>query len=339
MPLVQIADVVVPEVYTSYQAVDNPERTAFIESGVAVRSVLLDSALDNGGRTVHIPFWNDIDPAQEPNYSNDNPAQLATPQKIVAGDQLARIAMINFGLQAADLAGELAGSDPMRRIRNRFGTYWMRQFQRRIIATAHGLYNDNVAANAGDMVRNIAAESVAATTALTRFNRENFTSAVFTLGDMFEEIQAIAVHSLIFKTMIDNEDIVYLQDSKGTFNVPTYLGKRVIIDDSLPIIPGTTDGFTYLSVLFGRGAIGWGEREPHVPVEIDRVAEAGNGGGIETLWERKSWIVHPAGYKFESAVISGGTGQSATLADLRLATNWTRIIPRKNVPIAFLRTN
>lgn len=336
MATTQIADVIVPAVYMTYTAVNSPEKTAFFDSGVAVRNPMLDTALDEGGMQIDVPFWKDLDSTVEPNYSSDDPTQNASPQKVQAGEQLARKAFLNQGYSAADLVVELAGSDPMQQVRNRFGTYWMRQWQRRIIATALGTMNRNIASENSDMVVNRAAESVAGTTDANLFARGAFTAAAFTLGDMFGEIGTIAVHSIVAKRMIDNDDIVYIPDSQGNLTIPTYLGKRVVIDDQMPIIPGTTNGYKYVSILFGNGAIGYGEGSPKVPVEVEREARQGNGGGVETLWERKSWLIHPFGYKFTSNTVSA---QSATLANLRLAGNWQRVIERKNVPLAFLITN
>ena len=71
MAHVQLTDVIVPEVYSSYQTNDDPELTAFFESGIAVRSDLLDSIANGPGSIIHVPFWNDIDPDDEPNYSDD----------------------------------------------------------------------------------------------------------------------------------------------------------------------------------------------------------------------------------------------------------------------------
>jgi hypothetical protein len=254
---------------------------------------------------------------------------------VIAGEQIARLAYLNQGYSSADLAGEIAGSDPMQQVRNRFGTYWMRQWQRRLIASANGILADNVAANSGDMLVKVAAEATGSVTASTRFNRDAFTEAAYTMGDMASELQAIAVHSQIMAQMVKNDDIVYLQDSQGQLTIPTYMGLRVIVDDGMTVRAGSTSGFVYTSVLFGAGAFGYGEGSAKMPVELDREAAKGNGGGIETLWERKTWLLHPFGFQ------ATGTpaGNSFTLAELALATSWARVVERKNVPMAFLQTN
>jgi hypothetical protein len=344
MASVMLSDAIIPAVYMSYTADDNPELTAFYESGVAVRNELIDSAFNGGGKTEHMPFWKDLDPTIEPNYSTDNPADVAVPNKITSGEQIVRICNLNQGYSAADLVAQLAGSNPMQRIRNRFGTYWTRQFQRRIISTMRGVLAENVAAGASDMVNSVALETTVGVTSANLFSRSNFTGAVFTLGDHFGEIVAIAVHSIVFKRMIDNDDITFERPSTVDPNlpisaggqVPYFLGKRVIIDDSMPVIAGTTSGFKYVSALFGEGALGYGDGSVPVPVEVYRRPDQGNGGGVEQLWERKGWVLHPFGYKWNEASVAG---QSPTLAELATAANWTRVIERKNVPIAFLITN
>jgi len=336
MSTVQLADIVDVTIFQDLPPVNNPEMTAFVESGVVTRTPLFDALASAAGKTAELPFWNDIDPTDEANLSNDNPASIGVADKITQGEQITRKAFLNKGLSASDLASELAmGPEAMQHIRNRVDTYWTRQWQRRLIASADGVLADNVANDSGDMVHDVASESIAGQTASTKFSRGNFTSAAFTLGDAFENTGAIAVHSAIYKQMVDGDDIDFIPDSQGRMTIPTFMGKRVIVDDGMTVTPGSTDGFKYTTVLFGEGAFGWGEGMPKVPVELEREASQGNGGGIETLWTRKTNIIHPAGFQ------STGTpaGDSFTLAELRLATSWNRVVDRKNVPLAFLVTN
>jgi hypothetical protein len=104
----------------------------------------------------------------------------------------------------------------------------------------------------------------------------------------------------------------------------------------MPVIAGGTSGFKYTSILFGAGAFGYGEGSPAVPVEVDRDPAKGVGSGLETLWERKTWLIHPSGFNFTSASVAS---ESATLAELRTASNWSRVFDRKSIPMAFLVTN
>ncbi|MAH32266.1 MAG: phage coat protein [Marinobacter sp.] len=340
MATTQLADVFVPEVYASYTAVNGPEKTAFFESGVAVRNPALGNLFGNGGRVAELPFWKDLDASDEPNYGTDNPADVAVPAKVTTGVQIARLASLNQGYSSADLTAELAGQDPMQQVRNRFGTYWMRQWQRRVIASLQGVLADNVANDSGDMRNNIAAATNAGVAAGTLFSRAAFTTAAFTSGDHYDDYVAIAVHSVVYKRMVDNDDIEFIPDSQGTMTA-TFMGRRVIVDDGLPFTAaagsgGTDAAATYTSFLFGAGLIGYDESTPKTPVELEREASQGNGAGVETLWERKSWVIHPLGTAFTSTTLTNG---NATLAQLRLAGNWNRVVERKNIPFAALVTN
>ena len=106
---------------------------------------------------------------------------------------------------------------------------------------------------------------------------------------------------------------------------------------------GTGAARQYLCVIFGAGAIGYGDGEPKNALEYEREAARANGGGVETLWTRKDMILHPFGYRFESEVITGNGTEtrpaSASWSDLADATNWTRVVPRESVPLAYLVVN
>ena len=346
MAQVQLVDAIIPAVYQTYGAVNSPELTAFVQSGVAVNDPIINANAIEGGNMVTIPFWKDLDPTVEPNYSNDNPASVSTPQKIGSGKFVARTSNMNQSWSAMDLVKELAGSNPMERIKSRTDTYWARQFQTRLLAITVGIFNNNVTNDGADMVSDISTQDGNNATDANLFGRKAFTSAVFTLGDHFGNIGAIAVHSLVYKRMVDNDDITFERPSTVDPNiplekqmVPKFLNKRVIIDDQMPILAGGVSGFRFISVLYGDAMFGYGTGNPLVPVEAFRNPDKGNGGGQETLYERKTWVLHPFGHQWNNDASVTAPGNSPTNADLKLAANRTRTIQRKNVPVAFLVTN
>jgi hypothetical protein len=338
MALVQLADVIEPEVYLSYTATNNPETSAFAQSGVAVRNALMAQALREASDTGTIPFWNDLDPDIEPNYSDDSETE-ATPNKVDAGSMIYRKAYMNQAYKAADLVKELAGSDPMQQIRNRFGTYWERQFNRRIIASLEGILADNIANDSSDMVNDVGTGNDNDNAVL--FSRDAFVTAAFTSGDHYDNYVAIAVHSTVYSQMIKNDDIDFIRDSQGTLDIPTFMGRRVIVDDSLPFTPaagalGTDAAALYTSVLFGPGALSYEMMPADIGVELHREPLQGLGGGTETIIERNHLLLHPLGMSFQSVAIGG---QSPSLAELKEAQQWDRVVDRKNIPLAFLTTN
>lgn len=343
MDTVRLSDAVIPEVYNSYTAVDSPELTEIFTSGIVRRTALFDAIARSGGKTGTVPFWLDLDQTIEENQSNDDPADLATPNKLGSSRMVYRKAWINQSWSDMDLVVELAGSDPAQRIRNRFGVYWNRRDQRRLIATINGIYADNLANDSGDMIVNISGLSGD----LAKFNAEAAIDAEFTMGDAAGNFVAVMVHSQILARMEKNDLIDTIPDSNGK-PVKFYRGKRVIVDDNVPK-SGSGASTIYTSIFFGAGAVGFGgieghafamgEGTPKVPSWVERVEQAGNGGGMETIGERRTVIMHPFGFKWIEDPASTENDLvefSPTNADLANAAHWDRVVSRKQVPIAFL---
>lgn len=338
--MIRLADVFIPSVYGSYTAINNPMTSAFVRSGIIANNALLDQIAKLGSTNHTVPFWKDIDPTIEPNYSNDDPADLAVPQKIGTGKMVGRKAYLNQSFGEMDLVVELAGADPLQHVRNRFGTYWQRQQEFRTIAMCVGLLADNVLNDNGDMVVDISALAGDA----AKFNANSFIDAAYTMGENAESLKAIAVHSMIMARMVKNDEIESIKDAEGNIVVNLYKGRAVVVDDSLPVEGAGADR-VYTSILFGSGSIGFGgaegnvfgigEGSPKLAYELDRTPQAGNGGGMEAIIERKTWMLHPFGFEW----IEGSLVEfSPTLADLRLAAHWSRVVSRKQAPLAFIKS-
>ncbi len=341
MATVRLSDVYIPEVYQSYQTVNSPERSALFQSGIAVRTPLFDAIARGGNKTGTIPFWLDLDPTVEENQSNDDPADFAIPQKVGTDTMTYRKSYVNQSYSAMDLTVELSGQNPLQHVRNRFGTYWQRRDQRRLIATLTGILADNTNNDGGDMVVNIGGAANDA----ANWSAEAAIDAEFTMGDAAGSFVAVMVHSQILAKMEKADLIDTVKDSEGK-PINYYRGKRVIVDDNVPKSGSGVDTI-YTSIFFGAGAVGFGavdghafgigEGAPAKPSFIERQEQAGNGGGMEVIGERRTIIMHPFGFEW---VESGAalTEFSPTNADLALAAHWNRVVDRKQVPLAFLKS-
>lgn len=338
MAQVTLSDVIIPDVFASYITINSPEKTAFGQSGVLSAGGQWDAYAATPGFTTTMPFWNDLDASVEPNYGNDVYTDIAQPQDVNTGEQVARIALLNEGWAAMRFVKELLKQDPMQHIASRINAYWDKQLQRRAVAVSLGVYNDNVTSGGGDMVIDISSQTPGTVTDANRFNVDSFVDTAFTLGDNYENLAAIAVHSMVARRMVKNNEIEEVRDSEGNLLMQSYKGKTVVIDDGLPTF-GTGIDRKYLSILWGQGAIAFGQDEvAFADGEVDREPARGNGQGVDTLWSRRKWLIHPFGYKFLSTTITG-PGLSPTWADLALDTNWERVLQRKQVPMAFLVSN
>ena len=336
MATVRLSDVQFdPDVYASYVQEDHPDMNAYVASGVAVTNALLTARAAGEGDITSIPYWKDLAYASE-NISGDDPSVFATPQKIGTGKMVARNVHINNAWQTANLVGEVLGSeDPMAQIQSRTSKYWENRFEARIQGITTGVFLENEAGN-GDMIFDASTQDGDNAVAANKFTFSGFVRARATMGESSSMLALIAVHPDVMVDMILGEQIEFIQDSVTGVRIPTYNGLRVVEDKKLPVIAGTTSGSRYVSVLYKTGAFGYGDSAAKRPVAVEFDELAANGAGIETLIERKQWLIHPEGYKWNEATV---TGDSPTVAECALPANWTRVFERENVSISFYVTN
>ena len=334
MATVQIADIYNPLTFNPAVQEKQEELNRFIQSGVMVRDARLDAQATVGGNIGEMPYGKPLGTA-EPNYSSDVAATTSTPLNTTSSSMKWRLAAQNQSWSTMDLARELALEDPVGWITGRIAQYWATNNEKRLIQSAMGVLADNVAADSGDMVINIATDAVGAPAPAETISGDAVIDTLGTLGDSDGAIAVIAVHSVVRDSLRKQDLITFIRNSQGVLVGEAYLGKTLIVDDSLPAVAGA-NRVTYTSILFGLGAFGNGEGVVNVPSESIRVPGAGNGGGEEVLHSRRSDIIQPTGMDFLSGSVAG---QSATQAELALAANWNREFARKQIPLAFLQTN
>jgi hypothetical protein len=311
----KISDVIVPEVFTPYVIQRTMELSALFQSGIAQRTAEFDRLASSAARTVQMPFWGDLTGDDEVLADNN----ALTPGKIQASKDEAVILRRGRAWGANDLAANLAGDDPMRAIGDLVASYWARRYQAALIATLEGVFD---AANMTTNVHDITGEAgddavISAKTAV---------DAAQKLGDAKAQLTAIIMHSATEAALKKQDLIEYLPAStNGTMQIPTFLGKQVIVDDGVPY---DSDTGAYTTYLFGPGAVAYGEGNPvgFVPTETDRDSLAGE----DYLINRRTFILHPRGVRFTSQSVAGVSPSNTELAD---GDNWTRVYEPKAIRI------
>ena len=335
MSTVQLADVYTPTAFSRRAQQKQIELNAFLASGVAASDPLLTTMLSGGSNIVELPQFNGVT-IKEPNYSSDDPGSDATPEKISSALQKARSASRNQHWSAMDLVRDLSDADPVGAITNRIGAYWATDDEKRLIQSALGVLADNEANDSGDMVNDIATDDAGAVTDAERISPAAVIAATQTMGDHKTGLSVIAMHSVqharlqTLGVIVDNFD-----PETGALRYQTYLGNRVVVDDSLPAVAGS-NRITYTTILLGPGAFGFGTGKVQTPSALSRNELAGDGGGESIISSRVNTAFHPNGFAFSSASVAG---QSPTYAELATAANWNRVVSRKAVNMAFLKVN
>lgn len=330
-----VADIIVPTEFERYAIERTAQLSAFVQSGIIEHAPEFDELAAGGGRTVEMPFWKDLTATRQ--ILSDS-ASL-TVNKIAADKDLARIQNDAQAWSVNHLAKVISGDDPMQAIVDLVADYWARMDQGLVISCLKGLFA--AASMAGNKL-SIAAEATGGVSATTQLNGATFVDATVKLGDRSDRLTAVAMHSATEAALRKLDLIDFIPDSAGKAQIKTFQGRRVVVDDTLPVRAGTTSGLVYTTYLFGPGAFGKGA----APLDGEPLQGGHGTTGVElarvpldsdtVLINRRRFILHPRGVKFTSASVAG---DSPTNAELETAANWVRVFENKNVRLVAIEHN
>lgn len=336
MAEVRLSDIIEPRTFLRYMFNRTKVNSALFQSGALHSDPAISSFLSGGGKTVDLPFWNDLGDGTDPNIGSDNPATVAGTAKIAAADEVAIRHNRNKGWSTTRLAGLLAGDDPMKRIAEHTGDWWSRAMNNHLINTLKGVFADNAANDGGDMRKVIGTDAVGAPSAAELISADAILDTAQTMGDSQEVLSLLMMHSVVFNRLKKLNLIDFIPDARGEVNFPTYLGKKLVISDTCPAVAGA-NRILYSTYLVGYNTIAYDEVPPPLPVEVFRYPAQGNGQGVDQLWTRRQYVMHPHGLAWTSSSMAGS---SPTNAELATTANWNRIYAeRKQVALAELVTN
>ena len=330
-----LADIIIPTEFEKYAIERTAALSAFVQSGIIEHAPEFDDLASGGGREVKMPFWKDLTAARQI-LSDSAPLVV---NKITSDQDIARIHNDAQAWSANHLAKVVSGDDPMQAIVDLVGDYWARMDQTLVISALKGIFAS--ATMAGNKL-GIAAEATGGVSATTQLNGATFVDATVKLGDRGDRLTAIALHSATEAALRKLDLIDFIPDSEGKAQIKTFQGRRVIVDDTMPVRAGTTSGLVYTSYLFGPGAFAKGG----APLDSTPLQGGIGTEGVEIarqaldsdtmLINRRRYILHPRGVKFTSAAV---VGDSPTNAELENGANWSRVFENKNVRIVAIDHN
>ena len=323
MAATKLSNVIVPEVYNPYVIQKEVELNNIINSGIATRDP--DLIFPNvarrvqGGKTIHIPFWKslvDSDSADDEILSDSTSLSI---NNIEAGESVAAIHVRGKAWGANDLAGYFAGSDPMNAIAQMNAAYWANRKQHVLLSTLAGV-TDKTSGCLKKHVLDISGESGAASV----LSSGAMVDAIYLMGDHASEIAGIIMSSAVMAKLVKLNLIDTIRDADNDIEYKAYMGKRIIVDDSLKDEAGA-----YPIYFFASGAVAYNEDTDGLELtETDRDKLGGN----DVLISRRAFVMHPRGIKWT------GSAASTTPSNEELATaaNWELADNIKNVPITKL---
>lgn len=304
----KIADVIVPELFTPYVINKTAKKSALWQSGIVGELDVEVAFGTKGGNTVNIPFWNDLDGESE--VLSDS--QALTVNNIAAGQDVAILHARGKAWGANDLAKALSGDDPLGAVGDLVADYWAREFQSFTVNSLKGVF-------ASPSMENNTHDISAETGGAAVIDGVSFIDASYRLGDAVDKLTAIAMHSATMAALAKQGLIETIRDADGKVLYKTFMERRVIVDDGMPV-----DGDVFTSFLFGQGAVGFQDVGAPAGVETDRDSLA----GTDILINRRHFVLHPRGIKW-----AGAMGIAPNNTGLSTNTNWERVYDPKQIRI------
>lgn len=321
MATTKIEHLFVPELATTYTALEATDKNAFFMSGVAYSDPEVTPLMDatGGGQLISMPYFNPIADT-EANIGNDDNTQKSTPEGITAAYETAVKTFQNKSYSVMDLAKLAAGANPQVAINNGLNNYWIGQAEDRIIAAAKGILADSVANHESDLLYDV---TKAAETNLTAIAMNN---AAAYLGEYLDDIKVVCVHPTVF-TNLRNQDFVNVKVPSETRTLYSSYGDyMIIVDKNMPVEEGEDGEPVFYSFMFGANAFVFNYGNPGVEYEIDRDPASGNGAGEDLLYTRRCDLILPHGYQ-TAATKKTGLNQ----ASLASADTWTRVWDKREL--------
>lgn len=229
--------------------------------------------------------------------------------------------------------------DPISALNGRLTDYWARYFDMYATQIIQGVYADNLANDAGDM---IAGDGLGAITP------ELIIDSFATMGDAANMGTGIMIcNSAVANVLRKSQLIDYIPSAINSAVLFEYFqGVRMIVSNNGPV---DTTCVTILAeadtMVFGSSAMGI------MPSETYRDPRVGVGGGEEQLITRQQFAMSCKGYTWTDDTVTGSVasgsipGLSSTTklwpcpADMAVAANWDRVLDRKKVKISFIHTS
>lgn len=310
-----LQDIINPTaLFENYVVNRTSELSAIFQSGIITRDSKFDQLASEAAQVHNMPFFTDLNGDSEDIVEGTSLTEAKIGSKMDTSTTIRRAKM--WG--ATDLSAQLAGTDPMSAIGDLVAGFWARDHQKELLNILDGVF---AATSMTDHVLDISGKTGKA----AAFSGEAFIDAMQLMGDARNSLTAVVMHSAT-KSYLDKLNLIQTIRQSDAVSFDTYMGRRVIVDDSCPAAGGN-----YTTYLFGEGAIAYGVGSPVglVPVEVDR--DKRKGSGVNYLISRKAFIMHPRGVAWKNK--TRAHAESVSRTELKDAGNWERVYEPKQIRI------
>ncbi len=329
MPGTRISDVIVPELFNRYVINRTMELSALFQSGIVVNNAEFDHLASEAARTHNMPFFEDLQGESEAIIEDKESVK----NKITSNKDVSTTIYRKMAWEASNLSAALAGSDPMKAIGDLVAGFWARDMQKELISILKGVFGTitpeegAAVTRMADHILDLASMSTAGAKIISA---SAFIDACQLLGDAQSQLSGVAMHSAT-KSYLKKQNLIATERDSTGVEFETYQDRKVTVDDGCPI----ESGGIYTTFLFGNGAIALGNGSPtgFVATEMDRDPDL--GAGVDKLYNRKAFILHPRGIAYTGATRENV--ETPTRAELALAENWKPVYESKQLRIVAIK--
>jgi hypothetical protein len=352
MAVTQLGNMITPSVTDPYVSEMTTVKSALFQNNVIRQSDEFDRRAAQKGTRVSIPFFKplgrgDLNSGWDAQDHTDD-TDLSVQNRTSGEQESVKIRHANVW-GSADLVNTVIDEDPLEDVGDRLASYWANDIQVSALMMLNGIFkssgplgsnasNDHFVdkgVNDGNSGTEVYIDGSDDSGSNEQGRGGPLREGMFKLGDHWDDVAVIAMHSTPYQNLVDADLIDFEPLSEQDLRIPRYQGRRVIVDDTLPLTEGTGspahDRFT--TYLLGENALAYGEGEAQNPMEINR--EPKSNGGQEELISRRHYLVHPNGLSYTDTV----SGDSPTQTELETAADWSLEFDHKNVPIVAIETN
>lgn len=307
MAVTKISDLaIIPETFQSYVEKLIMEKSALFMSGIVVN---VPTIIPTSGKTTNAPAYLGF-------TGDDEILSDSAALTVNSVGSTNAIAVVNFRGKAFgsnDLVKILAGADPLGMLASKYADFWVRKLNAVALNTIKGSVGGLEVDFAGIIINDV---SIAAG-ALSNITAGASLDTCQLMGEYQEDLGIVIMHSAVANYLRKNDiDNSRMAESDSSM-LMSYLGRRVVIDDS--IVPGGAGSpldTTYETYFVAAGAMSYAEGlDPMLAIETDRDILAGD----DIVTSRKRFIMHVNGSSFDGSP----SGNSPTNTELATAGNWS----------------
>jgi hypothetical protein len=247
---------------------------------------------------------------------------------------------LNKSWSCGDDPDFLIGDNPVGGLRDEIAKNWVKTRHGLILSIIKGLIADSVNKHQSDLVY----DTTSRFKDVKDLTAEDLIDMIITgaksLGDRGDDLRWLVVNPVVFMTLRMLNLISKAENPADGHVLTRNPNCQVISDDEMTVerVPEVVGGHDphpaytrYYSLLFGEGAFATAAGLPRRPLEKCRNGLARGGGGQTSLISRVNWVLHPKGYRCDLT-------SRPTIAQLELASSWTRAYNRKEIPISVIIT-